>query len=192
MGAIRYRSCGGWKILFHQLSYSTGKVLNCDEKGNVWCVIDYSKRRRWEKWQFIIPDAIVKKEMMRLIPFNTPVCLQGHTKNNLQNEFFWRTAKCNNRNMKAWEQMVIKKIDNGKFIIQSRWNNRNLQVQPNGRCIFENHNNLLWDLSSSVAILVSSCSVMPMVSCGVLINILIVVIGRCGISNSLTTWMSRT
>jgi hypothetical protein len=87
----------------------------------------------------------VKKEMMRLIPLNTPVCLQGHTKNNLQNEFFWRTAKCNNRNMKAWEQVVIKKIDNGKFIIQSRWNNRNLQVQPNGRCIFENHNELLWE-----------------------------------------------
>jgi hypothetical protein len=135
---------GDGRFIF--ISCHTGKVLNCNEIGDVWCVIDYSKRRRWEKWRFIIPDAVVKKEMMmRLIPLDTPVCLQGHTKNNLQNEFLWRTAKCNNRNMKAWEQMVIKKIDNGKFIIQSRWNNRNLQVQPNGRCIFENNSELLWE-----------------------------------------------
>lgn len=130
---------------FFFISCHTGKVLNCNKKGDVWCVIDYTKRRRWEKWRFIIPDAALYKEMMRLIPLNTPVCLQGHTKKNLQNEFFWRTAKCNNRNMKGWEQMEIKKIHNGKFIIQSRWNGRNLQVQPNGRCVFDNHNELLWE-----------------------------------------------
>lgn len=79
------------------------------------------------------------------VPLNTPVCLKAHTGNNLQNEFVWRNAKCNNRNTLAWEQMMILQLENGKFIIQSRWNGRNLQVQPDGKCVFANHNKLLWE-----------------------------------------------
>ena len=40
---------------------------------------------------------------------------------------------------------MILKLSNGKFVIQSRWNGRNLQVQPDGRCVFANHNKLLWE-----------------------------------------------
>jgi hypothetical protein len=54
------------------------------------------------------------------IPLNTPICLKAHTGNNLQNEFFWRTARCRNQNTLAWEQMVLLKTDDDKMIIQSR------------------------------------------------------------------------
>ena len=41
--------------------------------------------------------------------------------------------------------MLIKKIDDGKFIIQSCQNGRNMQVQSHGRCVFANNNELLWE-----------------------------------------------
>lgn len=74
------------------------------------------------------------------IPINTPICLKAHTGNNLQNEFFWKCARCNNGNTGAWEQVILLQTHDGKIIIQSRWNNRNLQVRESGERVFENHN----------------------------------------------------
>jgi len=79
------------------------------------------------------------------IPLGTPVCLKSHMGNTLQNEFDLRRGRCNNKNIEGWEQMIILKTDDGKFIIQSRWDNRNLQVQPDGKCVFANHNQELWE-----------------------------------------------
>lgn len=79
------------------------------------------------------------------IPLGTPICLKAHTGNNLQNEFFWRNARCKNSNTEALEQIVLLKTHDGKIIIQSRWNNRNLQVRPSGECVFVNHNQDLWE-----------------------------------------------
>lgn len=79
------------------------------------------------------------------IPLNTPICLKAHTGNNLQNEFIWRTARCNNQATKAWEQMELIQTEDNKIIIQSRWNGINLQVQESGLCIFANHNQELWE-----------------------------------------------
>ena len=45
-----------------------------------------------------------------------------------------------NQNTEAWEQLILLKTDDDKIIIQSRWNNRNLQVQESGKCVFANHN----------------------------------------------------
>ena len=74
-----------------------------------------------------------------------PICLTSHIGNNLQNEFFWRNARCNNANTEGWEQMILIKTDDDKIIIQSRWNNRNLQVQKSGQCRFANTNQDLWE-----------------------------------------------
>lgn len=74
-----------------------------------------------------------------------PICLKSNTGNNLQNEFFWRSARCNNANTEGWEQMILIKTNDDKIIIQSRWNNRNLQVQESGRCVFANSNQDLWE-----------------------------------------------
>ena len=72
-------------------------------------------------------------------------CLLSYTCNNLQNEFVWRSARCNNANTEGWEQMILIKTNDDKIIIQSRWNNRNLQVQKSGRCVFANSNQDLWE-----------------------------------------------
>ena len=82
---------------------------------------------------------------MRNFPFNKPICLRGHTGNNLQNEFFWSQARCNNTNTEGWEQLIFLQTSDKKVIIQSRWNQKNLQVQPSGNCVFANHNQLLWE-----------------------------------------------
>jgi hypothetical protein len=79
------------------------------------------------------------------IPINTPICLKAHTGNNLQNEFIWRTCRCVNQNTLAWEQLLLIKTNDDKYIIQSRWNGRNLQVQESGKCVFANHNQELWE-----------------------------------------------
>jgi hypothetical protein len=71
--------------------------------------------------------------------------LKAHTGNNLQYEFFWGRARCKNGNTKAWEQMILLKTNDGKYIIQSRWNNRNLQVRESGECVFANHNQGWWE-----------------------------------------------
>jgi hypothetical protein len=73
------------------------------------------------------------------------VCLKSHCGNNLQNEFFWGNARCSNQNTDAWEQMVLLQTVDGKITIQSRWNNKNLQVQPCGKCVFANTNQELWE-----------------------------------------------
>jgi hypothetical protein len=73
------------------------------------------------------------------------VCLKSHCGNNLQNEFFWENARCSNQNTDAWEQMVLLPTVDGKITIQSRWNNKNLQVQPCGKCVFANTNQELWE-----------------------------------------------
>ena len=41
--------------------------------------------------------------------------------------------------------MQLLETDDGKVIIQSRWDQRNLQVQENGNCVFENRNQELWE-----------------------------------------------
>jgi hypothetical protein len=84
--------------------------------------------------------------MMTSIPLNTPVCLQSHIGKNLHCESKEsRTVVCSDANIKEWEHMLIKKIDDGKFIIQSCQNGRNMQVQSHGRCVFANNNELLWE-----------------------------------------------
>jgi hypothetical protein len=79
------------------------------------------------------------------IPLGIPICLKAHTGNNLQNEYHWRRGKCDNKNTLAFEQMILLKTDDGKIIIQSRWNKRNLQVKPSGECVFATHNKMLWE-----------------------------------------------
>jgi hypothetical protein len=79
------------------------------------------------------------------IPLNIPICLKAHTGNNLQNEFFWRNARCKNDGTGAWEQMILIQTDDNKVVIQSRWNDRCLQVQPDGACVFANHNMDWWE-----------------------------------------------
>lgn len=74
-----------------------------------------------------------------------PICLKSYNGKNMQNEFIHRNARCNNVNTKGWEQMILIKTEDDKFIIQSRWNNRNLQVQKSGNVIFANHNQDLWE-----------------------------------------------
>jgi hypothetical protein len=80
---------------------------------------------------------------MDSIPFNTPICLQAHTGNNLQNCF--SIARCQNKNTDEWEQLNIIKTDDNKVVIQSLLNGNNLQVQPDGRCVFANKNMSLWE-----------------------------------------------
>jgi len=80
---------------------------------------------------------------MDIIPFNTPICLQAHTGNNLQNCFSF--ARCQNKNTDEWERLRIIKTDDNKVVIQSLLNGNNLQVQPNGSCMFANKNMLLWE-----------------------------------------------
>jgi hypothetical protein len=71
-----------------------------------------------------------------IIPIDKPVCLKAYTGKSLQNEYHWRRGKCDNENTKAFEQMLIKKTKDDKYIIQSRWNDRNLHVQESGECVF--------------------------------------------------------
>ena len=82
---------------------------------------------------------------MMNIPLNVPICLKAHTGNNLQNEFVWRTARCNNQGTGSWEQMVLIQSDDNKIMIQSRWNGRYLQVQGDGFCVFANHEPQMWE-----------------------------------------------
>ena len=74
------------------------------------------------------------------VPLNTPLCLKGQNGCNIQNEFCRRNALCRNTNTGPWEQLILLQTDDKKIIIQSRWNGRNLQVQPSGRCVLANHN----------------------------------------------------
>jgi hypothetical protein len=85
------------------------------------------------------------KKANDLIPLNIPLCLKAHSGNHIQNEFCWRNALCRNQNTEAREQLILLKTDDDKIIIQSRWNNRNIQVQESGRCEFANHNKCLWE-----------------------------------------------
>ena len=41
--------------------------------------------------------------------------------------------------------MILLKTDDGKYIIQSRWDNRNLQVLESGEVVFANYNQELWE-----------------------------------------------
>ena len=84
------------------------------------------------------------------LPLNVPVVLRAHTGNNIQNGrhalLWWqKNAFCHNKNKESWEQMIILKTEDGKYIIQSRWDDTNLQVHPNGHVQFENKNQLLWE-----------------------------------------------
>jgi hypothetical protein len=82
---------------------------------------------------------------MLTIPLNTHICLKAHTGNNLQNEFFWGNGRCQNANTGAWEHLMLIETDDNKIVIQSRWDNKNLQVQDSGQCVFANHNQELWE-----------------------------------------------
>jgi hypothetical protein len=82
---------------------------------------------------------------MHTIPLNTPICLKAHTGKNLQNEFLWASGRCNTKNTGAREQLILLKTDDNKIVIQSRWNNKHLQVQDSRRCVFANHNQELWE-----------------------------------------------
>jgi hypothetical protein len=87
----------------------------------------------------------ITKKANNLLPFNIPLCLKAHSGNNIQNEFCWRNAICRNQNTEAWEQLILLKTDDEKIIIQFRWNNRSIQVQESGKCVFANHNKDLWE-----------------------------------------------
>jgi len=49
-----------------------------------------------------------------------------------------------NTNTLASEQLILHKTEDDKIIIQSRWNNHNLQVREDGSCYFTNQNQELW------------------------------------------------
>ena len=76
------------------------------------------------------------------IPFNTPVCLKAHTENNLQNQGI---ARCPSKSAQTLEQLELLRTEDDKVIIQSKWNNRTLQVQPEGRCVFKDHSDKSWE-----------------------------------------------
>lgn len=79
------------------------------------------------------------------VPLNVPLCLKGQNGNHMQNEFFFRNARCHNKKTEAWEQPQLLQTEDGKYIIQSQRNRHNLQVQPTGKCVFENHNRELFE-----------------------------------------------
>jgi len=78
------------------------------------------------------------------IPLSTPICLKAHTGNNIQYQPFTNGAKCVNTNTLAWEQLMLHKTGDNKIVIQSRWNNHNLQVREDGSCYFANQNQELY------------------------------------------------
>lgn len=77
------------------------------------------------------------------IPLNIPIVLRAFTGNTLENQFFWRNAVCHNPNLLAFEHLLIHFTDEKKFVIQSKWDKRYLQVQNNGKFIFGSHNQSL-------------------------------------------------
>lgn len=104
------------------------------------------------------------------IPLNTPICLKAHTGNNIQFQPFTNGAKCVNTNTLAWEQMILLKTADDKIIIQSRWNNHNLQVRENGSAYFANKNQELrekFDVESNEAgqIFFVSCHTRRVLQC---------------------------
>lgn len=76
------------------------------------------------------------------LKLGVPVCLRSFTGSNLLNESMTKIAHCRNTSSEIWEQMLLLQCDDGKFIIQSRWNGRNLQVLPDGKCVFANRDKM--------------------------------------------------
>lgn len=78
------------------------------------------------------PKSIVNLSItaMNVVPLNIPICLRSHMGKIMQNALFTRhdEAYCRNHNLDAWEQMLLLPTDDGKIIVQSRFNGRNLQV----------------------------------------------------------------
>eukprot|EP00667_Euglena_gracilis_P020397 EG_transcript_22074 len=83
--------------------------------------------------------------ILRPVPWGSVVCLQAHTGNNLQNDAPSRQARCVNTNTLEWEHLRLLLTCDGKVVIHSLKNGRNLQVRPDGRCFFSNCNELLWE-----------------------------------------------
>lgn len=55
------------------------------------------------------------------------------------------SAKCYENNILISQQLCLLKTDNNKTIIHSTMNGCNLQVQPDGKCVFANKNQLDWE-----------------------------------------------
>jgi hypothetical protein len=74
-------------------------------------------------------------EMKLIVPLNTPICLRSYTGKIMQNAvsrlpFGLDEAFCRNQNLLEMEQMLIIPTADGKFVIQSKLNGKNLQVKP--------------------------------------------------------------
>jgi hypothetical protein len=136
------------KVYF--INCRTGRYMQCDKNGFVVCI--HKKRAGWEAWTIVDPQTsenfisarMTISQRLRTIPLNAHMS-EAHTGNNLQNEFFWGNGRCQNANTEAWEHLMLIETDDNKIIIQSRWDNKNLQVQDSGQCAFANHNQELWE-----------------------------------------------
>ncbi|KAE9004634.1 hypothetical protein PR001_g15800 [Phytophthora rubi] len=72
------------------------------------------------------------------VPFDVPIILRStHTHKNLQNPVGTKMACCLANNCSAYEQLVLRHIDDDKVAIQSALNDRFLQVRTNGDCVFD-------------------------------------------------------
>ncbi|KAI8892400.1 hypothetical protein BC833DRAFT_625863 [Globomyces pollinis-pini] len=110
---------------------ATGKFLGCRKNGLVYC--DFQNESVETEWHLFSPERISQ-------PPNDPVCFKCFNGNNLQVEFFWDTARCENTNTAAFEQFEILINENNECKIRSRYNNHFLQVDRNtGKCKFSNH-----------------------------------------------------
>eukprot|EP00122_Pirum_gemmata_P006395 Pgem_evm1s5846 len=72
------------------------------------------------------------------IPLNVPIYLRTHAGNNLQSQNRWINQDKDYK--EVLEQMIIIKTEDNKYIIQSRRNNLNLQVDEDGNCMFASPN----------------------------------------------------
>ena len=79
------------------------------------------------------------------LPLDATCFFESHTGKTVQCADESGRARCANTNKQAFEQLRIKRRDDGNYIITSLRNGKNLQCQPNGHVQFANKNEQLWE-----------------------------------------------
>jgi hypothetical protein len=135
----------------------TRKVMHCNMDGYAWCMDTVNPNSG--RWSVIDPHSnmqvfltcdlltpIFSQNKMMGVPFGTTICIKAYTGNNLQNEAMsGRSGRCANVNTLPWEHIVLIKSTKNRVIIQSCWDDRNLQVLPTGKCVFSHRERGLWE-----------------------------------------------
>ena len=77
------------------------------------------------------------------IPLEVEIVLGAHTGMNIQCDGS-NHAKCNSANTGAWERVKIKQRG-ASYILTSMKSGNNLQCQTDGKCVFANKKEALWE-----------------------------------------------